>query len=311
MAKTRSVVKDYAVYLALRIFACIVQSMSLAMGRTFACGLAWLVFRLDRRHREVALDNIRKAFPGRFTEAQLDRQVMSVLRHFCTLAVEIIHLPRCFHANNWRKYVELPQGDVLIHHLLSGRPMMFVTGHFGNWELGGFILGALGFKTYAIARKLDNPFVDYFLRVKFREKTGQRILAKEGDFERIEQVLAGGGVIATLADQDAGQRGQFVDFFGRPASTHKAVALLSLEHKAPLVVIGTTKLGEPMKYAVVVEDVILPEDYAGEPDAVRQMTQRYTTALERLVRRYPEQYFWLHRRWKHQPLAKKQKKKVA
>jgi KDO2-lipid IV(A) lauroyltransferase len=307
MAKTRSVVKDYAVYLVLRIFACIVQAMPLAMGRSLAHGLAWLVYRLDRRHREVALDNIRKAFPDHYTEAELQRQVMGVLRHFCTLAVEIIHLPRCFHANNWRKYVELPQGGVLIHYLLSGRPMMFVTGHFGNWELGGFILGALGFETYAIARKLDNPFVDYFLRVKFREKTGQRILSKEGDYERIVQVLASGGVIATLADQDAGQRGLFVDFFGRPASTHKAVALLAIEHKAPLVVIGTTKLGEPMKYAVMVEDVILPEDYEGQVDAVRQMTQRYTTALERLVRRYPEQYFWLHRRWKHQPVAKKRK----
>jgi KDO2-lipid IV(A) lauroyltransferase len=99
----------------------------------------------------------------------------------------------------------------------------------------------------------------------------------------------------------------FVDFCGRPASTHKAVALLSLEYNVPLVVIGTTKIGEPMQYAVLVEDVVLPEEYAGRPDAVRQITQRFTTALERLVRRYPEQYFWLHRRWKHQPTKKKVK----
>ena len=193
---------------------------------------------------------------------------------------------------------------MLLDPLLSGRPLMFVTGHFGNWELGGFILGALGFKTYAIARTLDNPYVDWFLRVKFREKTGQQILSKDDDYERIKQVLANNGVLATLADQDAGQRGLFVDFFGRPASTHKAVALLSMAYKVPLAVIGTAKLGEPMRYAVLVEDVIYPEEYDGRPDAVRQITERFSTALERLVRRYPQQYFWLHRRWKHQPLVK-------
>jgi KDO2-lipid IV(A) lauroyltransferase len=308
MAKSRSIVADYAVYLALRIFVCVIQALPQAMGRTFAAALAWLVYTIDKRHRRVAVENLRHAFPDRNSEAEIDLLVRRVFRHFCTLAIEIIHLPRCFHANNWRRYVQLPQGDILLDQILSGRSIMFVTGHFGNWELGGFILGALGFRTYAIARTLDNPFVDYFLRVKFREKTGQQILSKDGDYGRIQQVLASGGALATLADQDAGQRGLFVDFFNRPASTHKAVALLSLEHQVPLVVIGTAKVAEPFHYAVLVEDVILPEEYAGQPDAVRKITQRFTSALERLARRYPEQYFWLHNRWKHQPALRVRKK---
>jgi KDO2-lipid IV(A) lauroyltransferase len=308
MAKKRSIVADYSVYLVLRVFVCVIQALSLELGRKLAAGLAWLVYRLDKRHREVARDNLRHAFPGRYSDAELDRLVRACIRHFCTLAIEIIHLPRLFHHTTWRRYVSLPQGPMLLDPLLSGRPLMLVTGHFGNWELGGFILGALGFETYAIARTLDNPYVDWFLRVKFREKTGQQILSKDDDYPRIQKVLAGGGVLATLADQDAGQRGLFVDFFGRPASTHKAVALLSLEYKAPLVVIGTAKLGEPMRYAVEVEDVIYPEEYDGQGDAVRQITQRFTAALERVVRRHPEQYFWLHRRWKHQPAVKAKRK---
>src|SRR5439155_11421940 len=172
-----------------------------------------------------------------------------------------------------------PQADVLLDQMLSGRPLLFLTGHFGNWELGGFMLGALGFQTNAIARTLDNPFVDHFLRVRFREKTGQQVLSKDGDFERIQRVLAEGGALATLADQDAGRRGLFVDFFGRPASTHKAVALLALEHQAPLVVIGTAKVAQPLHYAVLVEDVILPEHYASRADAVKRITPRFTPAL--------------------------------
>jgi Kdo2-lipid IVA lauroyltransferase/acyltransferase len=308
MAKMRSVAADYGVYILLRVFVCIVQALSIEMGCTLARGLAWLLYQADRRHRQVALDNLRQAFPGRYSPQELDALVRRVFQHFCTLAVEIIHLPRCFHATNWRRFVQLPQGGILVEQMVSGRPILFATGHFGNWELAGFVLGALGFKTYAIARTLDNPFVDHFLRVQFREKRGQEILSKDGDFARIQHVLATGGALATLADQDAGQRGMFVDFFGRPASTHKAVALLALEHRAPLVVVGTAKVGGPLQYAVLVEEVIYPEEYDGQPDAIRKITQRFTSALERLVRRYPEQYFWLHRRWKHQPVVRARKK---
>ena len=157
----------------------------------------------------------------------------------------------------------------------------------------------------------DNPYLNDFLLHRFRQRTGQCILYKDGDFERIQAALASGGVIATLGDQDAGQRGLFVDFFGRPASTHKAVALLALEHNAMMVVIGVPRTGEPMQYKIAAEEVILPEEYAGRPDAMRAITQRFTAALERLARRTPEQYFWLHRRWKHAPPVRKAKSTAA
>jgi KDO2-lipid IV(A) lauroyltransferase len=202
----------------------------------------------------------------------------------------------------------LENGAAIVEGLLSGRPLLFVTGHFGNWEMGGYLLGLLGFSTHAIARKLDNPYLNEFLLHRFRQRTGQQILYKDGDFERIQAVLAAGGVIATLGDQDAGARGQFVDFFGRPASTHKAIALLALEYNATMVVIGSPRIGELMRYKITAEDVIRPEEYASRPDAVRAITQRFTAALERLARRAPEQYFWLHRRWKHEPPVRKAKK---
>src|SRR5204863_1029319 len=140
--------------------------------------------------------------------------------------------------------------------------------------------GLLGFKTHAVARPLDNPYLDDFLR-QFRERTGQKILAKKGDFDQMLSILAKGGVIATLADQDAGQRGLFVDFFGRQASTHKAIALLALEHRVPMLVAATIRRGE--QYHVVPGSLILPEDYKRSPDAVRMMTQRFTADLEQLI----------------------------
>ena len=108
-----------------------------------------------------------------------------------------------------------------------------------------------------------------------------------------------------LADQDAGQRGMFVNFFGRPASTHKAIALLAIEHQAPVVVGVARRIGPRFQYEIRCADIIEPGEFTGGADDARLLTQRYTSALEELIRQDPTQYLWLHRRWKHQPVQKK------
>lgn len=307
MAKKRSPILDYLIYLAVRLGVCFVQALPPGAVRLLANTAAWLVYRIDRRHRGVAADNIRHAFPD-LSEPAIDRMVRATFRHFVTMALEIVRLPRKMVLNNWRAHCVFIRPDLVVGGLTSGRPLLVVTGHFGNWEIAGVAMALTGFRTHAIARELDNPHLDHFFR-RFREHTGQKLLAKKGDFDNIQQVLADGGVIATLADQDAGPRGLFVPFFGRPASTHKAVALMAIEYDVPMLVIGVPKVGEPMRYHIVAEELIDPREYAGRPDAVRAITERYTSALERVVRRHPEQYFWLHRRWKHQP--KERAKKAA
>jgi KDO2-lipid IV(A) lauroyltransferase len=299
MSKPRSRCADYLVYLMVRLFVGVIQAIPLETACNLAGLLAWLLHRIDRRHARVADDNLRQAFTA-LTTAQRQRLVAQVYRHFCRLVIEMIYLPRRLHIHNWRRYLALKDGRCLVDCLLSDRPLLIVTGHFGNWELGGYTLGLLGFHTYAVARPLDNPYLDQFLR-RFRQRTGQTILAKKGDFDVMRHLLSEGGVLATLADQDAGQRGLFVDFFGRPASTHKAIALLALEHRVPILVTLARNTGAPLCYEIAVEELILPEDYEGQQDAVEAVTQRFTSALERGVRRAPEQYFWLHRRWKHEP----------
>ncbi len=306
--KPRSRVVDYLVYLAVRVVVCVLQAIPFTTACRLAHFLAWVAYRVDTRHRLVALENLQMAFPGRYTDAERDALVRQVYRHFLTMVVEMVHLPRMLHVTNWKRFARLREGRRIVECLLSDRPLLIVTGHFGNWEVAGYALGLFGFTTHAIARPLDNPYLDSFLR-RFREKTGQKILAKQGDFDRIQQLLADGGVLATLADQDAGQRGLFVDFFGRPASTHKAVALMALEHNVPMIVVGTPRLDG--QYVMWCCDAIFPEDYDKSPDAVKAITQRFTSDLESLVRHAPEQYFWLHRRWKHLPPERKAKKKVA
>lgn len=310
MAKDRRPATDYLVYLAVRSVLAVVQALPIHLARGVAKLLARLAYTVDKRHREVARDNLRQAFPGQYSDAELNRLVLGVYEHFIGLVVEIAFLPRKLHVSNWRKYLDLIGGDKIIDGLTSGRPLLIVTGHFGNWEMAGFALGLLGFKTYAVARVLDNPYLERFLK-SFRQKTGQTILAKKGDFDQMQELLENGAVIATLADQDAGPRGLFVEYFGRPASTFKSIALMSIEFNVPIVVIGTPKIALPMTYEIVAEDAIEPTEYSSRPDAAKALTQRFTSSIERLVRRHPEQYFWLHRRWKHQPPVRKSKAVAA
>jgi KDO2-lipid IV(A) lauroyltransferase len=307
MSKTRSKPKDFAVYLVVRVLVCLLQMLSFRTACKVANGLAWLIYRIDRRHRLVAAENLQHAF-GTGDDAERDRLVRAVYRHFCTVLMEIVHLPRMLHPHNWKQHLKIVDHRPMVDLLLSGRRMLIVSGHFGNWELGGYVLALFGFRTHAIARPLDNPYVDDFFR-RFRERTGQQILNKQDDFDRIQQVLAGKGILLTLGDQDAGQKGQFVDFFGRPASTHKAVALLALKYNVPMIVMTCVRAcgGDDWCHQVASDDTILPEQYQDRSDAIPAITQRFTSALERAIRRAPEQYFWLHRRWKHQPPKRKNK----
>jgi KDO2-lipid IV(A) lauroyltransferase len=312
--KPRKPLADLAVYVAVRLAVMTVHLLSPRLALTLADFVGWLAYRVDKRHRAVAAENIGHAFPL-LTPGRVDELVRATYRHFARVAVEMVLLPRKLHVGSWRRYVDLYPWTPALPAAFSPRPTLVVTAHFGNWELAGWMIGLTGMRTYAIARVLDNPYLERFLK-RLRQGTGQTLIAKKDDFDRLTDVLRGGGKVCTLADQDAGPRGLFVSFFGRPASTHKAVALMALEFDAPLVVIGVPRVPAPpgtpggggvMFYAVVTQDVIDPRDYAGRPDAVRAITERYTAALERLVRRHPEQYFWLHRRWKTPPPVRRAK----
>ena len=299
---------DWLVAMLVRFTVCVLQAMPASLSNGFAELLAKVAYRFDKRHRRVATENLGFAFPEK-SPAEIDALVRRCYRHCGLLLIEIVLLPRKLQVENWRSYASLIRGDLILDGLLTDRPLLIVTAHFGNWELAGFALGRLGFKTYAIARVLDNPHLETFLK-KFRQATGQTIIAKKDDFDRLAAVMQAGGKVATLGDQDAGPRGVFVEFLGRPASAHKAVALMAMQFDAKMIVIGVPRIAENARrglgrYEIVCEDSIDPRDYLSRPDAVKAITQRYHDALARLIRAHPEQYFWLHRRWKSQPVVRK------
>jgi len=321
--KPRNRAADLAVYLVVRLIVCVVQALPARLAYKLADTLAWAIYSVANRRRKIAAENLAAAFPELATDpVATDRLVRGMFGHFLRSAIELVLVSRKLTLQTWRRYVVLPNGAKILPPLLADRAALIVTGHLGNWELAGISLGLFGYHTHAIARVQDNPHLERFVR-RFRQSSGQGIIAKNGEFDQLAAVMKSGGKVAVLADQDAGPRGVFVNFFGRPASTHKAIALLAMQHDAVMIVTGVARVRredhpadparihapglDPMFYAVTCEDVIDPRDYTGMSRlaAVREMTQRYTSALEELIRRHPEQYFWLHRRWKTRPTEKR------
>ena len=294
MARSRSRALDYTVYLVARAAEGVMQILPLFLTLPLVRFLTWVSFWVDRRHRLVALDNLRRAFPGQYTEKQLQRLVRDVYHHFGRTTLEGVLLRRKAQDPRWWAELEAKVQPLLGPLLRSGRPILFVTAHYGNWELGGFQVRAAGIRSHVVARPLDNPYLGARVQ-QFRESFGHKVLSKQGDLRKMLEILGAGGTLCTLADQDAGANGLFVDFFGHPASTHRVMAVLAQRTNALIAVIGNRNTGAILQYEPLLQDVIDANDYAGDPDAARAITQRMTTAIEDMVRADPRQYLWLHR----------------
>ncbi|MEK6233389.1 MAG: lysophospholipid acyltransferase family protein, partial [Planctomycetales bacterium] len=189
----------------------------------------------------------------------------------------------------------------LVRALLERRSVVVVAAHFGNFELGGYLLGLLGFPTHTVARKLDNPYLHDFIN-RFRSKTGQYMIPKIGGYEQICTVLEQNGVMTFVADQYAGIEGCKVEFFGRPVSAHKAIALFALRHEAVIAVGSLRRLNAPMRYEMRVDAIVDAKNLDPRIAGSREMTQWFTSEMEKFIRLAPEQYWWLHTRWRVPPV---------
>jgi KDO2-lipid IV(A) lauroyltransferase len=187
---------------------------------------------------------------------------------------------------------------VLEGALARGRGVMFVSGHLGNWELGGSYVAARGVKLEAVARRMQNPLFDRYL-TDTRGRIGMTVIHDADAVRRVPRAIKEGHAVAFLVDQGAvGLASTWVPFFGRYAKTPRGPAVFTLRLNAALI-FATAVRRESGRFSLHLEEV--PVERTGELERdVDGIVAAYTSTLERWVRRYPEQYFWHHRRWKHQ-----------
>ncbi len=268
--------------------------LSLWLGR----GLGSIVYRLGIR-RDVALANLRRAFPEKDSR-EIEGIARRCYRHFGALLCEFARLPR-LNARNVDRSVQFVNLGVLDEALKEGKGAIVVSGHFGNWELMGAATAIKGYSVSYVVTTQQNKRVERLMD-RIREKSGAEIIKRRQAVRGVIKALGEGRVVAILSDQDTHEAGVFIPFFGHPASTPKGAAMFSLRTGAPLVFVASAC--EPDgKVKVRFERVDASNLPGNRDEAVFELTRRFTSLLEDEIRRRPEQWFWMHRRWKTPPPA--------
>jgi KDO2-lipid IV(A) lauroyltransferase len=297
----RRAVRWLGEYAAIRLWTFTIGCFPVETNLKTARLLGSVWWLLMRRHRVRAMDNLRPALGGHRTEQELWRIARRSFEHFAQVyLVEMAMTPRLVTEWTWARYVQLHDLAAGLRQLLSGSGTIMLTAHFGNYELMGFTIAKLGFPLTAIMRPLDNPLLNELIE-RPRKSGGLSLVYKKGAMESAESILEEGGTLCFIADQDAGRKGVFADFFGRGASWYKSIGLLAMHKRVPIVVGQAARVRSGFHYRVEILRIIRPEEWDAQADPLRWITQSFARAMEEGIRRYPEQYLWMHRRWKTRP----------
>jgi len=248
--------------------------------------------------RRVVERQIAAAFPG-LDEAGVSRIARGAYEHLGRSSIEAAMLARLGRDAVLDLFDGADGWDVVEQALAKRKGLIFVTGHLGNWELAGAYVAARGIPLDVIARRMSNPLFDRYL-TETRSRIGMVVVHDAEAVRRTPRSLRDNRAVAFLADQGVlGLASTFVPFFGRPAKTPRGPAVFALRLQVP-VVFGVAVRQPSGSYRLVFEPVLV-EDTGDRDRDVDAIVARYTATLERWVRRYPEQYFWHHRRWRRQP----------
>jgi KDO2-lipid IV(A) lauroyltransferase len=300
---------DLLVYFALRIFVMFLYLFDVETNLSTACFLGRLLWKYYHRGRKRALDNLRASFPEK-DEQWICETGQRSFEHIVMLAVDVLFTPRLVKRYNWRNYSCYKNVERTKWLMQEGRGLLIVGGHYSNFEIVGYLMGLFGFNVYSIARPLDNKFINNYL-YEVRRRMGQKIIDKKGAAKLMGKAASTGATLCFIADQDAGQKGIFVDFFGRKASTYKSIGLIAITNNIPIAVGYSRRVGNHFYFELGINRIIFPEEWAGLDDPLEWITAEYTKAIENFIREDPSQYWWLHRRWKHQPKTAAQKQQVG
>jgi len=288
---------DLAAYTAVRVVICVIQALPRSACRRWARRLSDLLANRLRIRRDVVRDNLRLAFPEMSPTGRREA-ARGMWEHLLLMVVEIAHANRVIHKTTWRRHLRIHGIEDFVRLLWLDRPKVILSGHYGNFELAAYLFGLFGFRIFSVARELDNPLLDRFV-TEFRESRGQKILPKKGSAPDVAIVLEENGAIGLLGDQAAGPKGCWVDFFGRPATVHKAIGVFALSAQAPVLVCSATRRDGLFDFDLRLEGMADPAAGGPETGDLKAVSQWYTTLLEETIRREPAQYWWVHRRWRN------------
>lgn len=278
------------------------RSIPLFVIKGISSVLGDILFFVSSRRRNIAVENLRYAFKNEKSEKEINELARQSCRSFFLTFLEIIKLRYQFNKPDTLEKIREQAGnvDVLfqkakkIHDESKG--CIFVTPHIGNWEVLPHVSSFVGIPLAIVARPLDNEYLEKLI-FRSRIAEGQYIIPKKNALFTLQKTLQKGNSIGMLPDQST-MKGISIDFFGRPATTTPVPAILSITYNRPIVVIACCRRKGDYKYEGFVSDPIRPGEYSSEKAEIIRITREMTREMEKVIRKYPDQYLWIHNRWK-------------
>ncbi len=298
--KTKNVI-FYLEYLLFRGVAALINALPLKSIYPLSEAGGSFLFFILRKRREIALVNLRAAFGSEKPEEELRRIAKASMQNLVKFALEFIRIPRMVSSKEalW----EMKGGENLLEGQKLRKGVIIILGHFGNWEWMGY--SAINFMKeplYAVARPIKNPYVyDYVKRL--RNMAGFESIDKNGAVRSTIKLLKEGKVTAMLIDQHERQGAVWVDFFGRKASTTTVPAVLALKYNTTnLFTYSLRKTGKDAgKYTHYFEKPFPLIRTGNDEEDIYANTQQYVKRIEEIIKLYPENWLWMHRRWREMP----------
>jgi Kdo2-lipid IVA lauroyltransferase/acyltransferase len=302
LAPTSSVPRDVVLrhrvqYAALRGVLGALARLGFRRASELGARLGRLGYRPFGVRRRVVEKQIAAAFPT-WDAARVEATARAAYDNLGRTTIEAAVLPRYDRDKILELFDEPAAWHLMERALERGRGIIVVAGHLGNWELGGAYLAARGLDFEAVARQMENPLFDGYL-TRTRNRLGMKVIYDGDAVRRVPRALRNNGVVAFLMDQGAaGLASTWVPFFGRYAKTPRGPAVFALRLQASVMFVVPLRKPDG-RFTLGIEEIPVLETGDRNADVDRIVTD-YTAVLERWIRRTPEQYFWHHRRWKHQ-----------
>lgn len=283
-------------YYLVKIISGLVCILPLAIRRNLGMVIGRLCWPMvPAKRRKMAINNISRALA--VTEEQAAAIAKTSGIRLGPMFMEVLHMPK-LNKNNIHQYVTLTGSEQLEAALSLGRGAVLATAHSGNWELLGAALAMHGFPLVAVVQRQTNAAMDTFIN-EYRTKAGMHVTYKQGVREMVK-LLGKGKIIGLLMDQDNHSNGVFVEFFGRMASTPQGAAALARLNDAPIVPAFITENPDGTHTAILHPPVMVTKT-ADRTEDIRNTTQHLTRIIEQHIRQHPQEWFWLHNRWKTAP----------
>jgi len=292
--KTKHIIE----YIVFRSFSFIIRLLPLRLIQKSGIILGRLAYPLLKSRREVALRNLHNAFP----EMVNQKREQIALHSFQNISTTFIELPwlQNMTKETIKQKVCIDNLELIEQLLAKKKGIVFLSAHFGNWELAvQAIVAYTGIPVSAIAKPQSNARVDYIIN-QWRELFGVKVVPMGVSVREILRTLQQGGIIALVADQTAPKESVSVEFFGRQVPTFQGPSVFCLKTGAPIV-LGCTVRQKNGNYKMHLVHVPSDDLVGFSDENVLELTQRQVRKTEEIIRQYPEQWMWMHKRWKHVP----------